>query len=125
LGNVNLEGADLRNANLAGAIINAGTVLEDKWRLVWELVNRGGEGRRLSRADLSNANLKGANLRRANLFSTNFMGANLEGANLEGANLGEANLNGASIEGANLNQAYLCGAIMPDGTKHSCEQQQK
>ncbi|RME98553.1 MAG: pentapeptide repeat-containing protein, partial [Chloroflexi bacterium] len=35
----NLSGADLRFANLRGVRIDPQTQLDDKWRLVWDIVN--------------------------------------------------------------------------------------
>ena len=98
-----LKGVKLKGANLKGAKIDKDAELDDKWRLVWQIVNEGAKG----------ADLKAADLEGANLESGNLEGANLEGANLKGANLKGANLKGAKLEGAKLE-----GAIMPDNTKH-------
>jgi len=57
----NLDGANLRSANLDGANL---------------------DGANLRSANLDGANLYGANLRSANLRSANLYGANLDGANL-------------------------------------------
>jgi uncharacterized protein YjbI with pentapeptide repeats len=63
LSEANLNGANLSGANLSGANLN-GTFLhnslidetkelDDKWRLVWKILNQGATARKLNRADLS------------------------------------------------------------------------
>jgi uncharacterized protein YjbI with pentapeptide repeats len=74
LSGADLRGAHLTGAHLTGAKINDFTRIDDKWRLVWEIVNQGAQGRDLSRADLSEANLRGAKLRGANLVGANLVG---------------------------------------------------
>jgi uncharacterized protein YjbI with pentapeptide repeats len=111
----NLEGADLEGANLWGANlksaqINKDTKLDDKWGLVWRIVNKGAKGADLKGANLEGANLLGANLEGANLEGANLGGANLERVNLRGANLGDVNLRSANLGGANLGGANLVGA---------------
>lgn len=101
----NLHGADLSEAMLFASKINETTQLDDKWRLVWEIINRGAEGRDLSKADLDRANLSYANLKGANLSQ-----ADLYFANLKEADLSEANLSRTNLVGADLTEANLCGA---------------
>jgi uncharacterized protein YjbI with pentapeptide repeats len=89
--------------------------LNDKWRLVQEIVSQRVNARNLSGADLSDANLRGANLSDADLINADLSGADLinadlSGANLMGANLIDADLIGANLSGANLRGAYLSGA---------------
>ncbi len=96
--------------------------LDDKWRLVQEIVSQVVDTRNLSDADLSDADLSGANLSGANLSDAdlsdadlsdadlsdaNLSGANLSGANLSRVNLMDANLSDADLSGANLSKAYL------------------
>jgi uncharacterized protein YjbI with pentapeptide repeats len=99
---VDLSGADLDGARLGSAQVDESTRIEDKYRLVWELVDQGGAGRDLSGADLSQAYLSGAFL----------SGADLSGADLSGAVLRWARLSQASLEGADLRGADLRGAVM-------------
>jgi hypothetical protein len=90
-----LRGADLRDADLAGALFTD--------------------------TDLKNANLEGANLKDANLERANLEGANLESANLEDASLACADLRGArGVTNEELEQqaASLEGVTMPDGQKY-------
>jgi uncharacterized protein YjbI with pentapeptide repeats len=92
LGELDLKGANLIEANLRGAILIPEHLI-----------------------DLSGANLNGANLIEANLSRTNLGGANLTGANLCGADLSRAHLMGAylmdaNLSGANLGVAHLMGA---------------
>ena len=88
------ERADLRGANLYGAILRGADL----------------HGANLRGANLYGAILRGANLRGANLYEANLRGANLYEANLRGANLRGANLYEANLRGANLRGADLCGA---------------
>jgi uncharacterized protein YjbI with pentapeptide repeats len=115
----NLQGADLRGAdlrgadlsqahleqaNLHGALIDNATRIEDKWRLVWQIVNLGAENR-----DLRTHNL---DLRQADLS-----GANLRGANLSFGSLSKANLSGADLTGADLDSVSLRETIIDDTTR--------
>ena len=114
LSGADLRGADLRDAKLRkaillGAILDDTTRLDDKWRLAWEIVNQGAEGRNLSGVDLSGANLAQARLAGADLSSAGLGSANLRGADLQGANLHGADLNFAELQGADLTGANLEG----------------
>jgi uncharacterized protein YjbI with pentapeptide repeats len=62
----------LLKVDLRGAKIDDTTQIDDKWRLVWEIVNQGAEGRDLNGADLRGVDLGGANLRGANLEEANY-----------------------------------------------------
>jgi uncharacterized protein YjbI with pentapeptide repeats len=103
LSDADLRGADLRGANLIGAdligadlretVIDASTQLDQKWRLVHEILNF-----QASRRNLSWANLRGANLSWADLRDANLSGANLSGADLRDANLSGTDLRGAVID---------------------------
>jgi uncharacterized protein YjbI with pentapeptide repeats len=122
-----LSGADLSGTTLSGAILRGAeidntTQIDDKWRLVWEIVNQGAQGRELSGKDLEGANLSGAILSEANLERANLSGANLNGANLEEADLNKAdlrssNLFGADLSWANLEEANLIRAKYDSRTK--------
>ncbi|MEO1263809.1 MAG: pentapeptide repeat-containing protein [Bacteroidota bacterium] len=78
---VNLQNADLREADLSG-------------------VN-------LSESNLSGADLRGINLFGCDLSETNLWGANLTEANLDSANLYRADLSWADLSRAKLNKAYM------------------
>jgi uncharacterized protein YjbI with pentapeptide repeats len=102
-------------AYLKSTLVNETTKLNDKWRLVWEIVKQGGPHRDLIGMDLSHANLQGTNLNRAKLVGTQLQYANLSkvslmDASLIGANLTNAKLLGANLLGANLSDADLGGA---------------
>lgn len=136
LRDVNLSGANLDYTNLKGIQINQKTILGEKWRLIWIIVNQeiatlnfrddfsrvdlsksilrevnlakvNLNGANLSEADLSRANLNGANLSRADLSRANLNEANLSRADLSGANLNEANLSEANLSGVNLSKTNL------------------
>ena len=101
--------ADLSGANLKEAQITQETVIDEKWRLVWEIINQGAANRNLRRADLSQANLTGANLTGANLSGANLKVAHLLEADLIEADLFSANLEGADLRGANLGRTQALG----------------
>jgi uncharacterized protein YjbI with pentapeptide repeats len=103
---VDLTGADLREANLSGADLSGA-----------DLSNAN-----LSGADLSNANLPASNLSNANLPNSNLSHSNLSDANLDSADLAyadlrdsdlsDANLRGGDLSDANLSDANLRGATL-------------
>ncbi len=74
--------------------------IDDKWRIVQEIVEQPVKGRNLSGADLSGADLSGADLSDADLS-----GADLSGADLSGADLSSADLSGADLTGAIVKNA--------------------
>lgn len=108
-GGLNLEGADLERATLAGAQLQGanlrGTNLE---RAVLE--GCGLENAVLVRADLERARLRGAHLAGADLQQANLERAHLSQAELQGAGLQSANLERADLQGANLSAADLQAA---------------
>jgi Pentapeptide repeats (8 copies) len=104
LGGANLNGANLREANLRGADLS---------------------GANLSEANLRRADLSGANLRRAFLSGAFLNWADLSGANLTAAFLGEANLSRAilsssNLSGANLSRADLIETNLKGANLTSC-----
>jgi len=132
LAKANLEGADLRVANLSSA----------------NLYDADLRGANLSSANLYEADLMGANLSKANLYKANLEWANLWSANLSKANLSKANLSHANLrfallEGANLDYAigltkeqlegenppFLCRTKLPEGIdidpNRDCERLEK
>ena len=65
--------ADLREIR-----VDDSTQMDGKWRLVWEIVNQGADGRDLRGADLRGANLERAKVTNEQLAQTKI----LEGATL-------------------------------------------
>ena len=115
LSGANLLGAKLESVNLKGSILNEKTILDDRWILVWQIVNQGANNADLSGADLQSAyladsNLESANLQDSILKSVNLKGSNLAKANLKNANLMDSNLEDADLSGADLSDANLTGA---------------
>lgn len=94
-----LQGGDLRGANLRGAIL-------------WEANLQRADLRAadLQGAFLSDAELQGALLSEANLEWASLVDANLRGACLADANLRKANLHRANLSDADLRRADLRGA---------------
>jgi uncharacterized protein YjbI with pentapeptide repeats len=126
LSGANLSGADLSGADLSEAKleyaklryaqISHETLIEEKWRLVWEIINHGAARKDLSGANLSEVDLSGVNLSEVDLSGANLSKANLSDANLSGANLSGVNLFGADITRAdiyevNFSKANITGLI--------------
>lgn len=101
LKNANLAGANLLRANLKGAYLMGATLTDAN---LWDA--------NLADADLVEANLSGANLTNSNLECANLQVANLQGADLGIARLEGANLQVANLQGADLRYANLGGANM-------------
>ena len=99
-----LQGADLRGANLEGAYLRDAN-LEGAYLRDADLRNADLWG-----ANLEGADLEGADLREADLRGADLRGAYLRNATLRGADLRDADLEGANLEGAYLRDAYLEGA---------------
>jgi uncharacterized protein YjbI with pentapeptide repeats len=137
----NLENANLVLADLRGVKIDDTTQVNDKWRLVWEIVNNDIQGRDLSKTDLRGANLRkshleesdlkgadltGANLEeaclsQANLYKANLARSNLRKADLYKTNLEESNLREANLEGVSLDKANLYGADLSEASLHEAD----
>jgi len=97
-----LSGAELREADLTGAVLNNA------------LLNRTS----LIRATLNQVNLSDSSLVRANLSSAKLIGADLrqtalENASLTGADLSEAKLDLSNLHGASLGEVSAMGAQFP------------
>ncbi len=110
LGGAELSGADLSGANLNRtelrmSRINDATKLDDKWLLVWKIVNREIDKSKLSGVDLSGANLSGADLSRVDLSEARLRGAFLRNVNLRGADLSGVDLSGVDFKGARIDKA--------------------
>jgi uncharacterized protein YjbI with pentapeptide repeats len=97
-----LEGADLRNADLSHAALMTANM----------------SGAHLLGANLSGASLNFADLSRAWLHSADLSGARLDVANLSGAILENADLSGARLSSANLSAANLNGANLAHASVH-------
>ncbi|HLO83798.1 MAG TPA: pentapeptide repeat-containing protein [Nostocaceae cyanobacterium] len=110
-----LRGANLSNANLKGtylhdSLIDETTIINEKWRLVWRIVNPAFHNENSEKYNLSFTDLRSANLRDANLSDADLRGVNLSNADLSFANLSRAYLNFTDLRGANLSRAYLIDA---------------
>ena len=105
LSGIDLEGADLSEAQLAYADLSETQLAHAD----------------LSEAELFNADLSETRLAHADLDSTDLDGADLRGADLNGADLGDADLLSADLSTAQVTQKQLDqaeslqGATMPDG----------
>ena len=123
LGSANLNGADLSLANLNGAYLTNANLtganlyranLTNAYLTSANLTNAYLGVANLGQATLTSANLSGVDLSNANLTSANLNSANLMGATLMGATLTSANLRWANLGGANLYQANLYQADLPN-----------
>jgi hypothetical protein len=94
---VDWRGADLRNVNMAGVLLEAADLRASD----------------LSGSNFTSANLRYADLRGAKLTGTNFQNANLYGAKMQGVEAHHADFRGANLQLANFGGAYLEGAILP------------
>lgn len=121
---LDLRGADLRRADLAGLPLTrmrAGLAYEE-WPHVPE-EQREQASAHLDRANLREASLEGAilvgaPLVRANLSAAHLEGASLIEAHLEQADLREAHLEGADLHTARLERAHLRGAYLAGADLH-------
>ena len=116
LRHADLMGAVLRRANLSGCFLNPCHLYHADLREA-DLSNALFNGSNMRGADLRGADLTGADLDRAILSDANLSGANLTNANLQrtsliGANLSGANLEGASFAGASLVRSDLSDAAL-------------
>jgi uncharacterized protein YjbI with pentapeptide repeats len=117
----NLDGTDLRSANLIEADLSWANLYQANLSAA-DLSVAHLHRANLSEADLSGAHLIDADLSRANLRAATLIEANLYGANLGEAYLSRANLyqaklsavdlHGASLRGTNLGAASLTGAYL-------------
>ena len=105
--------ADLRDANLQGAILSFANLQGADLR---DAILQGADlrGADLQEADLRGADLQGAILKDANLQKVLLEGANLQGASLVLADLQGAFLEGAILQGADLRYASLQGVYLRD-----------
>ena len=119
LRNADLMGAVLRRANLSGCFLNPCHLYHADLREA-DVSNALFNGSNMRGADLRGANLTGADLDRTILSDADLSGANLTNANLQrtslvGARLIGANLTGANFSGASLVRSDLTDAVL-DGT---------
>ena len=119
LRHADLMGAVLRRANLSGCFLNPCHLYHADLREA-DLTNALFNGSNMRGADLRSANLTGADLDRAILSDADLSGANLTNANLQrtslvGAKLTGANLTGANFAGASLVRSDLSDAVL-EGT---------
>jgi Uncharacterized low-complexity proteins len=121
LSKIDLDGINLRKADLAGACLSGTQLKKSDFSEAnlkrADLDRTDLTGANLSGADLYKADFKRSTLVKANLsiselartdfFRANLSGANLSGANLNRADLSETNLSQANLQGANLSRANL------------------
>lgn len=113
LRHADLMGAVLRRANLSGCFLNPCHLYHADLREA-DLSNALFNGSNMRGADLRGANLSGADLDRAILSDANLSGANLTNANLQRTSLVGANLTGANLSGANFAGASLVRSDLTD-----------
>jgi uncharacterized protein YjbI with pentapeptide repeats len=108
---VNLKEANLKYANLRNTKIH-NAVVDEKWNLVWNIVNNGVKEQDLCGIDLSETNLievnfKGRNFSGANLSKSILCHADFSQADLSSTNFSESDLAGANFDSADINKADL------------------
>ena len=107
-----IQGLKLEKANLSDTKIDDSFAKHQKWKIVWELMNKDVAGKDLSEHDLSEAYLRGANLSDADLSKADLRASDLNGADLNGADLRKADLSAADLIGVDLRRADLRKADM-------------
>ncbi len=113
LRHADLMGAVLRRANLSGCFLNPCHLYHADLREA-DLTNALFNGSNMRGADLRSANLTGADLDRAILSDADLSGANLTNANLQRTSLVGARLTGANLTGANFAGASLVRSDLGD-----------
>ena len=83
----NLQDADLRGATLIGTKFDEETIVDEKWRIIADIVTKSETHRDLSHKILLDTNLQEAYLVSANLSATQLTGSILINANLEKGSL--------------------------------------
>ena len=104
-----LDNVNFRRALLKDTIITADTRLDNKWRLVHDLVNHESTNRELNGEDLSGANLSDVSMAGAQLVEVNLIDADLSRAQLQDSVLRQAKLQNALLAGTDLSRADLRG----------------
>jgi len=97
-----LTAADLRFMTLHQSLIDSMTLLDPRWKRVWQLVNGKTTTSTFTNLDLSFADLRQAGLRSMNFAGSDFSSSLLDDADLRGANFTNANLRFVSFRGALL-----------------------
>ena len=109
-----LDGRDLRNVNLQGAMLRDATFLRAKLSGA-DLTGVDAYRAKFFSADLTGAKLTGADLDGADLRAACLFGADLCQAKLARANLSRADLRGAALRGASMARSILAEADLRDG----------
>lgn len=104
-----LQGVDLQDTNLNGAILCNSNLEKAKLRGC-DFIGTNIRGARLRKANLQNARLYNSSFSHADLIEVNLERADLSGANLNSARLMEANLTYTNFVGADLTYADLSNA---------------
>ena len=120
LRHADLMGAVFRRANLSGCFLNPCHLYHADLREA-DLSNALFNGSNMRGADLRGANLTGADLDRTILSDANLSGANLTNANLQRTSLVGAKLAGANLEGANFSGASLVRSDLTDALLTSAD----
>ena len=108
--NTDFSGANMANINLRYAIINEGTVLSEKLRVVRHLTSVASVNENMRGVDLIDVNLSRAKMSKVDLTDASLRGSNLTGADLRGAILTNCDLRDVKLRYARLEGAYLVGA---------------
>ena len=112
-GDANMEGMDIRFADLSGSFMRGANLRGANLRGA-NLTFTDLQDSNLENADLGNrAYLLGADLRWANLRNAYFDGSRLRGADLRSTDLRDADLDNAKVRNAKFDEALLQGARFP------------
>lgn len=105
-----MNGSNLRGANLHRTMINDNTQIDEKWKMVWSILNESKKQRILIEADLKRADLREAELNEADLSGSDLSFTKINKANLEKARLCWADLSSAELKETVLIEADLSWA---------------
>lgn len=93
-----LLGAKLKGAKLYAARLDHYTQIDNKWRLIWQIVNGNAPRNNLTKEDLSGAYLAHAELNNFDLTGANLRGVNLSGAKINGTVFDDIQVDQETIE---------------------------
>jgi uncharacterized protein YjbI with pentapeptide repeats len=105
LGGTDLRGAILDRAKLKGCELDPRTRMDDKWRTVWELLNRPKDDKTWADVDFSSAGLDGGTFSEYTFRKVNLFGASLSDAALSDSTFEEVILWLAILDSANCYKA--------------------
>ncbi len=109
---IDLQKANLTNANFRGCIINHKTKLDSKYLFVWQIVNQGLKNKNLQEIFLDKVNLQGCVITNTVFNNSLFSFVNLAEGILTQIDLSEATLNNLNLEKSSLKDVNFNHGIL-------------